>query len=136
MTSPEKTQDSNSGSAVSLAELQQSHRSLRTSLNLVALSLLILIGGLSILLLRDVSQARRQLKELTQVVDNYTTNSRPAMLEIRDRLFEFAKTHPDYSPTFVKYFNPANTPASAPLPASGPADSTASPIRMPNLPEK
>ena len=136
MTFSEKPLESSPVSSDSLDELHRADQSLRSLLNVVALSLHILTGGLSVVLLRDVSQARRQLKELTQFVENYNRTSLPAMLEIRDRLHGFARTHPGYNAIFTNFFNPASIPGAGQIPSTPSADSNASPVRLPNLPER
>lgn len=136
MTLSEKPLESSPVSSAALDELRRAHQSLRGLLNVVALSLLILTGGLSVVLLRDVSQARRQLKELTQFVENYNKTSLPAMVEIRDRLHSFARTHPAYNAMFTNYFNPASIPGPGQIPSAPPSASNASPVRLPTLPER
>ena len=134
MTSPEKPSDSSSASAGSPDDVRQALRAVRTQLEIVAFSLLVLTGGLGVFFLREVSHARRQVKELSQVVDHYNKTNRPAMIEIRDKLHEFAKTNPDYNAIFTNYFNPANLSNATQAATADEAGS--SPVRMPNMPER
>jgi predicted PurR-regulated permease PerM len=130
MTFPEHPPDTARSTEVSLDELQRSLRTLRAMFNVVLVILLVLTGSLFLFLLREVSQIRRQTRELTQFVDNYEKTSLPAMLEFRNKLQEFAKGHPDFRAILAKYMNPTNTPPGRPQEAD---DGSA---RMPVMPVK
>jgi hypothetical protein len=119
---------------VSLETLAQAHQSLRTTLHLVMVMLVILTGSLFVFFLRELSLARRQIRDLTQVVAEYEKNAVPVMEDFRAKLQGFSRSHPDFVPIFTKYFGATNI---APLgPAQGRAqplttNSASSPARMP-----
>lgn len=97
-----------------LEELYSSHVALQFWFHLLVVLLIIFVGGLSVYLLREVTSARRQIKDLTQFVQNYEKNSLPVMLEFRTKLYDFAKRNPDFMTIFSRYFNPTSAPAAAP----------------------
>lgn len=100
--------DAASPVARELAELRESHRSLRALFQIVLVSLLILTGSVFLFLLREVSVTRRQVGELTQYVAAHEKNNVPIMRLFRDRLIEFARTNEDFVPILSKYVNPTN----------------------------
>jgi hypothetical protein len=130
MTFPEIPPDTAPRTEISFDELQRSIQSLRAMFNVVLVILLVLTGSLFLFLLREVSQIRRQTRELTQFVDNYEKTSLPAMLAFRNKLQEFAKGHPDFKPILARYMSPTNTPPGTPQEAD---DGSA---RMPVMPVK
>lgn len=76
--------------------------------------MIIFVGSISVFLLREVTSSRRQIRELTQFVQNYEKNSLPVMLEFRTKLYEFAKRNPDFMTIFSRYFNLTNAAAASP----------------------
>jgi hypothetical protein len=117
---------------VTLESLAEAHQALRTAFQVTLVLLLILTGSLFVFFLREVSLARRQITDLTQVVSDYEKNSVPLMEDFRVKLQVFAKTHPDFNPIYLKYFASTN---SAPLTQSGtraqPLTTNRNPARMP-----
>lgn len=139
MTGPEDPIRTPVGDAGSLEELRQSHHSLWRLFHVLLIVMLVLTGSLSLFLLREVTLIRRQIREATQFVANYEQNSLPVMLEFRNKLYEFAKGHPDFMAIFTKYFNPTNTrtaPGMATPLGLAPSASDPSPVRQPVLPAK
>ncbi len=134
MTFPEKPVAIAPHEEVSIEELKQSLRGLRILFNLVLILLLVLAGSLFLFLLREVSQIRRQTRELTQFVDNYNKNSVPAMLDFRAKLQEFAKTNPDFRLILARYVNATNTGDFGKSPAGSEPDEKRA--RMPVVPVK
>jgi len=94
--------------AVTLEALVQAHQSLRTALQVTLVMFVILSGALFVFFLREVSLARRQINDLTQVVAEYQKNSLPLMEDFRTKLQVFARTHPDFAPIYAKYFGSTN----------------------------
>lgn len=136
MTFPENPPETVAPQAeISLDDLRRSYQSLRALFHVVLFSLLVLTGSLFLFFLREVSQIRRQTKELVQFVENYENTSLPAMLEFRTKLQGFAKGHPDFNSILAKYVNPTNAPAGGRSPANAEADDN-SPARMPVVPAK
>ncbi|MBM3834441.1 MAG: hypothetical protein FJ403_14460 [Verrucomicrobia bacterium] len=113
MTIPEKPLDPPLRSEASLEELLESYRSLRNLFHIVLVTLLVLTASFFLFLLREVSQIRRQTKELVQFVDNYERNNLPAMLEFKSKLQEFAKAYPDFgNEVLAKYISSTNAAVS------------------------
>jgi predicted protein tyrosine phosphatase len=102
-------------------ELQQSLRSLRTLVNLTVVALIILSGSLSIFFLREVSHARRQIRELTRMVDDYNRTSAPLMDTFTHQLQDFARSHPDFRPILHRYLRTTNA-VDLPAPSGVPPD--------------
>jgi hypothetical protein len=97
-----------------LEALSSAYHSLRATLQVALLMLLILSGGLFVFFLREVSLARRQITELTQVVVDYQKNTFPAMESFRSKLQIFAQSHPDFAAIYGRYFGVTNlNPATA-----------------------
>ncbi|MBI4662611.1 MAG: hypothetical protein HY735_27680 [Verrucomicrobia bacterium] len=111
--------------------LVQAYRSLRTLLQIVLVSVLILTASVFVFLLREVGEARRQVKELTQFVANYEKNSVPHLRLFRDRLIEFAKHNPDFVPILSKYVHPTNYTNAAQVPGSPQTSQVPAPAPLP-----
>jgi hypothetical protein len=92
-----------------LENLQESYRSLRNSFHVTLVLLLILTGSLFVSYLREVSIARKQINDLTQAVADYERNAVPLVEDFRTKLFNFTRTHPDFTPIYNKYFGTTNT---------------------------
>ena len=123
------------GPAPTVETLAQAYQSLRSAFHITLVMLVILTGSLFVFFLREVSIARRQIAELTQVVVEYEKNSVPLMEDFRTKLLVFTRTHPDFQPIYTRYFgsNTAAGPASSggkaqPAPA-GPAGARMPPGR-------
>ena len=98
-------------SQLSLEALAVDQQALRRALHLTLFLFLILTGSLFIFFLREVSIARRQVSELTQVVVDYEKNAVPAMEDFRAKLQAFSRAHPDFMPIYIKYFGSSNSPS-------------------------
>lgn len=111
-------------SELSLEALARANQSLRTALHVTLVMLIVLTGSLFIFFVREISIARRQISELSQVVRDYEKNAVPLMEDFRIKLQEFTKTHTDFGPIYTRYFG-TNTVASArsgrPAPAANPS---------------
>src|SRR5438105_14489035 len=94
--------------ALTLEALAEAHQSLRAAFHVALVMLFILTGSLFVFFLREVSLARRQIAELTQVVTEYEKNSVPVMEDFRAKLQVFMRSHPDFSPIYAKYFGSSN----------------------------
>ena len=101
---------------LNLEALAQAHESLRTALHVTLVLLLILSASLFVFFLRELSLARRQIGELTQVITEYEKNALPVMEDFRSKLQQFSRTHPDFGPIYTRYFGSSN---SAPLTPAG-----------------
>jgi hypothetical protein len=117
--------------SVTLESLAEAHESLRTALHVTLVMLVILTGTLFVFFLREVSIARRQIAELTQVVGDYEKSAVPLMEDFRSKLQAFAKTHPDFAPIYARYFGSTNSaPLSSPMKAQ-PLSTNPSAARLP-----
>lgn len=131
MTPSEIPPDSPASNALSAEDLASSYASLRRLFHAVVLMMLVLSGTVCIFFMREVILARRQIRELSGFVANYERTSLPVMLEFRTKLYEFAKTNPDFMVIFTKYFNPTNAPVTTDSPVTAPDSGDGSPIRLP-----
>ena len=102
---------------ITLEALMEAHQSLRAAFHITLVLLIILTGSLFVFFLREVSIARRQIADLTQVVAEYEKNAVPLMEDFRTKLQVFARAHPDFNPIYLKYFGSTNA---APLTQSAP----------------
>ena len=98
--------------------------------------MLILTGSTFVFLLREVSATRSQVSELTQYVAAYEKNSVPVMRQFRDKLIDFAKSNPDFTPILSKYVNPTNYAAASQASGVLPATGQAPPVRVPVVPSR
>lgn len=89
---------------MNLESLVAAHHSLRRAFHLSLILLACLSGSLFVFFVREVSIARRQINELTQVVLEYERSALPVMEEFRTKLQAFSKEHPDFAPIYIKYF--------------------------------
>lgn len=105
----------------SLESLQAGQKSLCRVINVILLALIILTGSLFVFFLREVSVARRQVRELSQFVAEYERASLPVVREFRTRLQAFARTNADFAPVLARYFSPTNQAAGGAAPAARPA---------------
>src|SRR5215813_7389492 len=85
----------------SLESVVQGQQALRTALHITLVMFIVLAGSLFVFSLREVSLARRQVAELTQVVAEYEKNAVPLMEDFRAKLQVFARTHPDFAPVYL-----------------------------------
>jgi hypothetical protein len=106
------------GPEVTLEALAHAHQSLRSAFHVTLVMMVILAGSLFVFFLREVSIARRQIAELTQVVADYEKNAVPLMEDFRAKLQVFARSHPDFVPIYTRYFGTNPAPAAASLPAA------------------
>jgi hypothetical protein len=118
------------GPPVDLEELWAAHRSLRTSFHITLGLLLVLSGSLSVYFIRELSNARRQTTELTQLVNDYERNFLPLMENFRTKLLDFAQVHPDFAPIYRKYFGTNTAPVNQSPARAQPLSNTAGP-RLP-----
>ena len=98
---------------VTLESLAQAQQSLRSSFHITLIMIVVLSGSLFVFFLREVSLARRQVRELNQVVADYEKSAVPLMDDFRNKLQAFTKSYPDFGPIFLKYFG-TNAAAVAP----------------------
>jgi hypothetical protein len=117
----------------SLEALVQAHQSLRSAFHVTLVMFVILTGSLFVFFLREVSLARRQINELTQVVAEYEKNAVPLMEDFRTKLQVFARSHPDFQPIYTRYFGMSNASPSAASPGgkAQPAGANPAGARMP-----
>jgi hypothetical protein len=87
---------------------------------LVLIALLITTGSWFVFLLREVSLARRQVRELAEIVAGYDKNDLPVLREFRTKMIDFAKANPDFVPILSKYIHPTKYSASAQTSPSAP----------------
>jgi hypothetical protein len=87
--------------------VHQEIRALRTMLHITLVVVVVVSGSLSVVLLRQVISMRRQVRDMSAVVMNYTKNEAPVLEEFRLKLDEFARRNPDFRPILSKYFQPS-----------------------------
>jgi hypothetical protein len=122
------------GPEVTLESLVADYQALRNAFHLTLVGLLILTGSLFVFFLREVSLARRQVVELSQVVADYEKSGFAARLEnFRVQLQSFTQTHPDFNPIYSRYFGTSSVSQPSPAPRSGPASNLTGP-RLPPTP--
>lgn len=117
---------------LSLESLAAAHRSLRQAFHVSLILLAVLTGSLFVFFLREVSLARRQMSELSQVVLEYERTAAPVMEEFRSKLQIFTQDHPDFAPIYRKYFGGTNVPGgSAVAPGRAQPLSNSTGVRLP-----
>ena len=111
--------------SVSLETLQREYQSLRTLFQAVVLALIVLSGGFTIFLLRQVSLLRKQIEAnrpmVTQVASDFAKINGPMIQSFLVQLQNFSKTNPDFVPILKKYTSPANPAEQSPAAAQPPA---------------
>jgi len=130
MTEPENSTGDPLGSqsggctAGVVERLEGEIRSLRNLLNIALAALLMLVASLFIFMLWEARVVNRQTGELLVQIANYKRELEPRIHELQSRLTDYSRTHPNFTPIFVKYFGATNapSPAGATLPPGpGPA---------------
>jgi hypothetical protein len=120
---------------ITIEALVEAHQSLRTAFHITLVLLVILTGSLFVFFLREVSIARRQIADLTQVVVDYEKNAVPLMEDFRTKLQVFARTHPDFNPIYLKYFGSTNAaPLTRSTPRTQPLGTNPNAARLPPSP--
>jgi hypothetical protein len=94
----------------SLESLQQAYQSLRTTVDILIVVIVVLSGSLNIFLLRQVSLVRREVEDRQRFLTDYEHNSVPLMNDFVLKLQAFAKTNPDFAPILAKYWRSTNPP--------------------------
>ena len=83
--------------------------------------MLILTGTFFIFIYREVVVLRRQQELLINGMSEYERSNGPALLEeFQRKVFEFAKSNPDFRPIYSRHFG-TNVPAT-PLPRALPPE--------------
>ena len=107
--------------------------SLRLSVQVALVSLVILSAAVGLYLFRQVSLLRRQAEFSHRTAEfmasNYNVNLATQAVEFERKLLEFARTNPDLQARLSKYYasTPASTPPSSTPPSSTPPSSTPAP---------
>ncbi|MCC6234081.1 MAG: hypothetical protein IT580_15665 [Verrucomicrobiales bacterium] len=118
-----------SSSPTSLDSLANDVRTLRLSVQVALVSLVILSAAIGLYLFRQVQMIRRQTEFSTrtaeQMAKNYTLNLATQAVDFERQLLEFAKKNPDLQARLAKFY-PAHsgTPPSSTPPSSTPPSST------------
>lgn len=113
--------------ASSTDALHRELRSLRLTLQILLVSLVIFGGSIGIYLFRQVSLLRRQAENTTrvaqQMVQNFNENLATPAQNFEKQLVEFARTNPDFQARIGKFFAP--NPSAADGAKTGPSNSPA-----------
>ncbi len=111
--------------------LEQDLGSLRLSVQVALVSLVILSGAIGLYLFRQVSLLRRQAeftqRTAQQMASNYNFNLATQAVDFERQLLEFAKSHPDLQTRLTKFFPgtaAGSTPSSSVPPSSVPPSLT------------
>jgi hypothetical protein len=87
-------------------------KELRALVHAISVSLLILTGTVFVFIYREVVLVRRQTAELARYLIEYERSNALEFIEnVRQKLGEFRKDHPDFNPIYSRYFG-TNEPAS------------------------
>jgi hypothetical protein len=116
---------------LTIEALAQAHQSLRAAFHVTLVMVVVLSGALFVFFLREVSLARRQIVELTQIVGDYQQNVLPRMEAFRAGLEAFTRTHPDFAPIYTRYFGTNATPLTQAPGRPKPAPANPNAARMP-----
>jgi hypothetical protein len=105
----EKPATTESPERKALIELRKAHGNLRTLFHVLALSCLMLTATLFAIIFKQVSLLRRDLDEMTAVVNDYNKVFVPQLDSVRVNLEAYAKTNESFTPILRRYF-PPNAP--------------------------
>jgi len=94
-------------SSADTSDLREQVASLRKTLFVLLVSLVVISGTLNIFLWRQVHYARADLSGLRQqaggVLADYQQTTGPKMDDFVNKLRDYSKTHPDFAPIANKY---------------------------------
>jgi hypothetical protein len=92
------------------SDIELQYKRLRMLTQATAVAVLILTGTLFVFIYRQVVLVRRQTAELARYVSEVERSGMPDFYEqVRLKLNEFRKQHPDFNAIYVRYFG-ANEP--------------------------
>lgn len=118
-------------SSATVDSLAQDLASLRLSVQVALVSLVILSAAVGLYLFRQVSLLRRQAEFTHRTAElmasNYNVNLATQAVDFERKLLEFAKSNPDLQSRLSKYYAggaPSSTPPSSTPPSSTPPSST------------
>jgi hypothetical protein len=105
---------------------ESNYKQLRNLIHAIAISILILTGTVFIFIYREVVLVRRQTTELLAgIAELDRANTQRFIDELRGKLGDYARQHPDFVPIYIKYFGtnppPANVSGPVPIPTNSPA---------------
>lgn len=106
---PEKTAAAESPERKALIELRKAHANLRVMFHLLTICCLMVTGIVFVIIFKQVSLLRRDLDEMTAVVDEYNKVFVPQLETVRVNLEAFEKTNASLAPVMRRYF-PTNAP--------------------------
>ena len=106
------------GDQPDLKQLREQYESIRHLVVSLLCLTIVVSGTLTLYLMRQSKYSRAEANTLRQMVYEYNNTNFPVIKELRDRLFEYSKTHPDFAPIANRYG--INQAAPAPPPASPP----------------
>lgn len=106
------------------ASVQNELQSLRLTLQITVVALVILAGSIGIFIFRQVSLLRRQAeatgRQAQQLVQFYNTSVATQAVHFEKRIQDFALSNPDFRARIGKYFGqPEGTNTASPLPPAG-----------------
>lgn len=119
----EMENQSNSNSTAALQELQQEVQSLRSFVMSVVVIVIVLSGAVNFYLLRQASLVTAQLaiqtEENKRNVEEFTTQTGPALAGLWKSVNDYAKANPDLQPLLAKYNFQGTLPSAPPASAPG-----------------
>jgi len=107
---------------------ESNYKQLRNLIHAIAISILILTGTVFIFIYREVVLVRRQTTELVAgIAELDRANTQRFIDELRGKLGDYARQHPDFVPIYIKYFGTNPPPASVSGPVPIPTNSLGQP---------
>jgi hypothetical protein len=106
-----------SSSEPTATQLQEQVDSLRHIVVSMLVLAIVVSGTLTLFLLRQSKYARVEANNLRAAINEYTNTNYPVINEFRNRLYEYAKSHPEFAPVAQKYgldHGPGSVTAQAP----------------------
>src|SRR5260221_8415026 len=108
------------------SELQEQVNSFRQLITTLLILMIVGSGTFTIFMYRQFQYSRIDATALRQIVYEYNNTNVPAIQDLRTRLQDYARTHPDFGPLANKYgLLPPSTPAAPNSAAVAPTSSPA-----------
>jgi hypothetical protein len=85
------------------AALQEQINALRQLITTILILLIVGSGTFTIFMYRQHHYSRIDAMAVRQIVDEYNNTHKPVLEDMRIRLQEYARTHPDFTPLANKY---------------------------------
>ena len=119
MSTPESPERATESPIDPIEELRQSQQLMLFYLRIVIAAVLLFSGTTFILLFKQTTLLRRQLEGARQGVEHQMAQyqqTQPQMRDFFNKLNDYAKTNPEFTPILNRYFSPSTNSASVTAP--------------------